>query len=1296
MKKLFLLSIITLLSFSFSLAQRGKDGAQTITLANTVVNAYTFLTANANSGSTSITVSNSNLSTNFPGNLTTGDLVMIIQVQGVTIDDTNPITSSNWGAILNYNNCGNYEFLQVESVPNATTIDFDCSLQNDYTSAGNVVVVRVPRYSSLTINNGGIITATPWNGSTGGIVAIEVNGATTINAGGSIDVSEIGFRGGQIELNSTAGGLRFTDNNPIEGAEKGEGIAGDQAFYGTSLSGRYCRGAAANGGGGGTAHNSGGAGGANAGNPANWIEGSGVPDPAFNTSWALETPSLVGVSSSGGGRGGYSHAGDDGNELTDPPGNAAAWGGDFHRQVGGLGGRPLDYTTGKIFMGGAGGAGDGETTTAGAGGNGAGLVFMSTYGNVNGSGNILANGQDGFNCEVPGAPPFNTVTGKDPAGGAGAGGTVLIKTTGTVTGITIDANGGAGGDQVLQVGAFASIGEVEGPGGGGGGGYIAITAGAPTANANGGVYGTTNSPYVTNFIPNGATSGAIGMPNENIDAFDIIVDNDTICSNTTSSLTANITGTAPVGATVEWFDAASAGTLLFTGTTFTTPSLTSNTTYYVRVCPAPYRVPVTVIVNACSGPTASFSSTDSTLCAGDCIDFSDLSTGSPTGWTWYFPGAATTTSTTQSPTNICYTANGNFDVSLVVDDGANTDSLYMPGFITVTNLPPVTANASPSTTVCTGDMVTLTGGGATSYTWTGGVTDGLAFAAGTTTNYIVTGTDANGCSDTNSVTITVNNCSVPTASFTADSMTICVGGDILFTDNSTGTGITNWDWDFDFTGLGGVVPATANTQGPHNVTFNNPGTYSINLSVTDANGTDDSTIVVTVTTCSSITAGFTSSSSTICAGDSVVFTDATTGGTPTIWQWDFDLTTVGGAAPSTAINQGPHTVFFNTPGSYTVELIVFDGTVFDTTSSTITVNDCSPTANFSASNTVLCETDCITFTDLSTGSPTAYTWSFPGGTPATANTPNPGSICYTTAGTYNVTLTVSNQYGIDSIVMTNMITVNLCTVPTAGITMDDANGEICINNCIAFTYDGGSGGTPTTLTWTFPGGTPNTFNSTDVADTINVCWNDTTGTFNVALAVSNANGSSNANTNIVVHEEPVISAGLDTSITIGTDGYLNAVVTDTSGNILTGGIFDWSPATNLTDPGAQNTTVTQPLETNSYTVTYTDTNGCIVSDNVVINVDIALNIGVPKAFSPNGDGENDFLWVRGKVVIRSMNFTIYNRYGQQVFYTTDIDQGWDGTHNGNELNPGVFVYYVNVIFIDGTTGQLKGNVTLVK
>jgi gliding motility-associated-like protein len=140
----------------------------------------------------------------------------------------------------------------------------------------------------------------------------------------------------------------------------------------------------------------------------------------------------------------------------------------------------------------------------------------------------------------------------------------------------------------------------------------------------------------------------------------------------------------------------------------------------------------------------------------------------------------------------------------------------------------------------------------------------------------------------------------------------------------------------------------------------------------------------------------------------------------------------------------------------------------------------------------------------------------------------------------------------------------------------------------------------------------------------------------------------------------------------------------------------WSPSTDLSCVLCQTTTVIQPLDDGTYIVTYTAENGCVVNDTIRVIIDMQLNIGVPSAFTPNGDGKNDFLVVRGQLVIESLSFSVYNRYGQEVFSTTDKTKGWDGTHNGKELNPGVFVYTVNATMIDGSRQQLKGNVTLIK
>ncbi len=86
---------------------------------------------------------------------------------------------------------------------------------------------------------------------------------------------------------------------------------------------------------------------------------------------------------------------------------------------------------------------------------------------------------------------------------------------------------------------------------------------------------------------------------------------------------------------------------------------------------------------------------------------------------------------------------------------------------------------------------------------------------------------------------------------------------------------------------------------------------------------------------------------------------------------------------------------------------------------------------------------------------------------------------------------------------------------------------------------------------------------------------------------------------------------------------------------------------------------------------------------------------VPNAFSPNGDGNNDFLFVRGKN-IQELTFKVYDRWGQRVFETNNINEGWDGKYNGQEMENAVFVYYLTLTYADGKTEVKKGNVSLIR
>lgn len=483
-------------------AQPGKDGANTISFDSVVYNRYDFLISSAAAGTNTITVSNiANLSGGAPGiqnpyagsNLAFGDLIMLIKCQGAAIDITN---SSSYGNILAMNNVGDYQLFVVSDV-SGNTISVCGSLSGNFNvgATERVQVVRIPRLSSLTITPTGVLTASPWNGNSGGIVAIEVDGNVVID--GKIDVSGLGFRGGALNNFSMPGNFDFVTNDVYSGAEKGESIAGSQTDY-DLMNGRFNRGAPANGGGGGNSHDAGGGGGANAGNPLLW-NGFGNPDlsePSWAIAWDLESPGFSSNISTGGGRGGYSFSRDDLDALVVPP-NDPLWGGDNRLNIGGMGGRPLAYSSNTLFFGGGGGAGSENDDVGGAGGNGGGIIYCLITGNLTGSGNIIANGNDGENTVV--------FIGRDGPGGGGGGGAIKLNVQGSIDqNLNLIAKGGKGGDQIIPWT------EAEGPGGGGGGGFISITSNAFAADVSGGANGITTSVAMTEFLPNGATKGAAG------------------------------------------------------------------------------------------------------------------------------------------------------------------------------------------------------------------------------------------------------------------------------------------------------------------------------------------------------------------------------------------------------------------------------------------------------------------------------------------------------------------------------------------------------------------------------------------------------------------------------------------------------------------------------------------------------------------------------------------------------------------------------------------------------------------
>ena len=104
------------------------------------------------------------------------------------------------------------------------------------------------------------------------------------------------------------------------------------------------------------------------------------------------------------------------------------------------------------------------------------------------------------------------------------------------------------------------------------------------------------------------------------------------------------------------------------------------------------------------------------------------------------------------------------------------------------------------------------------------------------------------------------------------------------------------------------------------------------------------------------------------------------------------------------------------------------------------------------------------------------------------------------------------------------------------------------------------------------------------------------------------------------------------------------------------------------------------------------------SDTINVRVegkDVCKSMYVPNAFTPNNDGVNDVLYLRG-ICLESLSFMTFNRWGEKVFETADQKIGWDGTYKGEELNTGVFVFRLEGKTYEGEAYELKGNITLLR
>ncbi len=163
----------------------------------------------------------------------------------------------------------------------------------------------------------------------------------------------------------------------------------------------------------------------------------------------------------------------------------------------------------------------------------------------------------------------------------------------------------------------------------------------------------------------------------------------------------------------------------------------------------------------------------------------------------------------------------------------------------------------------------------------------------------------------------------------------------------------------------------------------------------------------------------------------------------------------------------------------------------------------------------------------------------------------------------------------------------------------------------------------------------------------------------------------------------------------------DSAIIESSVNVSDSISYSWSPPTDLSCPTCP-ITYASPTEDVLYTLTVIDSSGCIVREDILVKVDRNRNIFIPNVFSPNYDGTNDvFMIYSGNGVGEILSFTIFDRWGEQIFEAKSFQPndpafGWDGTFKGKDMGPAVFVYLVEVAFLDGKKITYKGDVTLVK
>jgi gliding motility-associated-like protein len=652
--------------------------------------------------------------------------------------------------------------------------------------------------------------------------------------------------------------------------------------------------------------------------------------------------------------------------------------------------------------------------------------------------------------------------------------------------------------------------------------------------------------------------------------------------------------------------------------------------------------------------------------------------------------------------------------TLTVTDASNctvavpvTITAIAPPVLTLTGTTNVSCNGGSDGTV----TVSVTAGTAPyTYSWSNTTTTSSntqgGFAAGI---YIITVTDANNCSAT--VSATINQPQPLTAVPAVTNVTCPAGsnGAIALAVNG-GTGQYTFQW-------------TNTAQATQNINGLSANTYTV--TVTDANGCQKDTFA-TVAAPPAFSTTSKIETPTNCSYDSTGTADIVIGGgTPGytyLWSNGNTTTHLTGLAARTyhltvtdangcqyfdsVIISAPPAIVLTTTATAVSCHNGADGTasisalggdpgfsyVWNVDSTTMSIsNESAGTYTVTATDQHQCTAsatavignpDSLTITptvipqscanqidgsvslQVSGGTPAySYQWSPTGGSTSTLSSLSAGAYSYTVTDSHGCTATGSSTVALSSAIIPNATATDPLCPPLN-------NGNIIVNPA------GGN-----------PGYNYNWSNSSQNA------INSQLGQGVYYLTITDSRGCTQQDTFTLAYTNQLsVDAGQDQTIDLGQSATLTAVTT--GGSDIS---YIWSADYNLSCVACASTEAA-PFETFTYTVNVTDTSGCKASDSVTVFVNKTYQLYVPNAFTPNGDGINDYFEIFGnKASWKYVGVMIFDRWGEKVFESTDINFQWDGRFKGALQEPDVFVYVLTVTFIDGYTirGQ-KGSITLIR